>query len=63
MKKKLKDGDILNIDVTVIKDGYFGDNSKMYMVGEPPIRSKVMRSNTTVALSCIAHGKTGHSFK
>ena len=36
----LKDGDILNIDVTVIKDGYFGDNSKMYIVGEPPIRSK-----------------------
>ena len=36
----LKDGDILNIDVTVIKDGYYGDNSKMYIVGEPPIRSK-----------------------
>jgi len=36
----LKDGDILNIDVTVIKDGYYGDNSKMYVVGEPPIRSK-----------------------
>ena len=36
----LKDGDILNIDITVIKDGYYGDNSKMYVVGEPPIRSK-----------------------
>lgn len=36
----LKDGDILNIDVTVIKDGYYGDNSKMYIVGEPPIRSQ-----------------------
>lgn len=36
----LKDGDILNIDITVIKDGYYGDNSKMYIVGEPPIRSK-----------------------
>lgn len=36
----LKDGDILNIDITVIKDGYYGDNSKMYMVGEAPIRSK-----------------------
>lgn len=31
--KKLKDGDIVNIDVTVIKDGYHGDTSKMYTVG------------------------------
>ena len=38
--KKLKHGDILNIDVTVIKDGYFGDNSKMYVVGETNIRSQ-----------------------
>ena len=38
--KKLKRGDIVNIDVTVIKDGYFGDNSKMYVVGETNIRSK-----------------------
>jgi len=36
--KRLKRGDIVNIDVTVIKDGYFGDNSKMYVVGEPGIR-------------------------
>jgi methionyl aminopeptidase len=32
--KKLKSGDILNIDVTVIKDGYHGDTSKMFFVGE-----------------------------
>ena len=38
--KMLKDGDILNIDITVIKDGYYGDNSKMYIVGETNIRSK-----------------------
>lgn len=31
--KVLKDGDIINIDVTVIKDGYYGDTSKMYYVG------------------------------
>ena len=30
----LKDGDILNIDVTVIKDGWHGDTSKMYLVGK-----------------------------
>jgi methionyl aminopeptidase len=34
--KKLKDGDIINIDVTVLKDGYHGDTSKMFMVGQPP---------------------------
>ncbi len=33
--KILKKGDIVNIDVTVIKDGYHGDTSKMYFVGEP----------------------------
>ena len=32
--KYLKNGDILNIDVTVIKDGYHGDTSKMFLVGE-----------------------------
>ena len=31
--KKLKDGDIINIDVTVQKDGYIGDTSKMFLVG------------------------------
>ncbi|MDF1761577.1 MAG: type I methionyl aminopeptidase [Coxiellaceae bacterium] len=34
--KVLKDGDIINIDVTVIKDGYHGDTSKMYFVGNKP---------------------------
>jgi len=34
-KKILKDGDILNIDVTIIKDGYHGDTSKMWIVGKP----------------------------
>jgi methionyl aminopeptidase len=32
--KKLKDGDILNIDVTVILDGWFGDSSRMYVAGK-----------------------------
>lgn len=35
-KKVLKKGDIVNIDVTVIYDGYFGDTSKMYFVGDVP---------------------------
>ncbi len=33
--KILKDGDIINIDVTVIKDEYYGDTSKMWIVGKP----------------------------
>lgn len=36
-EKKLKDGDIVNIDVTVIKDEFHGDTSKMYIVGKPTI--------------------------
>jgi methionyl aminopeptidase len=35
--KKLKDGDIINIDVTVIKDGYHGDTSKMFHIGKTSI--------------------------
>ncbi len=38
--KKLKKGDIINIDITVIKDGYHGDTSKMFFIGEPPVRAK-----------------------
>ncbi len=34
--KPLKNGDIINIDITVIKDGYYGDTSKMFHVGETP---------------------------
>ena len=34
-KKVLKDGDIINIDITVIKDGFHGDTSKMFHVGKP----------------------------
>ncbi len=36
----LKDGDIVNIDVTVIVDGYYGDTSRMYYVGTPSIKAK-----------------------
>lgn len=48
--KKLKKGDILNIDVTVIKDGYFGDNSKMFVIGEPSVRDKRLLEVTQEAL-------------
>jgi len=38
--KTLKKGDIVNIDITVIKDGYHGDTSKMFFVGEPSIQAR-----------------------
>jgi methionyl aminopeptidase len=38
--KTLKDGDIVNIDVTVIKDGWHGDTSRMYLVGKPDVRAQ-----------------------
>ena len=39
-QKILKSGDIVNIDVTVIKDDYHGDTSRMYYVGEPGIQAR-----------------------
>lgn len=36
----LKNGDIINIDITVIKDGYHGDTSRMFYVGKPSIQAK-----------------------
>lgn len=38
--KPLKDGQIVNIDVTVILDGWHGDTSRMFYVGEPPVKAK-----------------------
>ncbi len=48
--KKLADGDIVNIDVTVIKDGYFGDTSMMFEIGKPTVRgSRICR----IAHECL----------
>jgi len=38
--KKLKAGDIVNIDVTVIQNGWHGDTSKMFFVGEPSVKAR-----------------------
>ena len=38
--KKLKKGDIVNIDITVIKDGYHGDTSKMFIVGKSSVKAQ-----------------------
>lgn len=48
--KKLKKGDILNIDVIVEKDGYHGDTSKMFLLGEPSILAKRLVQVTHEAL-------------
>ena len=48
--KVLKDGDILNIDVTVIKDGLHGDTSRMYYVGEPSVMAKRLVEVTREAM-------------
>ena len=39
-EKLLQNGDILNIDVTVIVDGWYGDTSRMYVAGKPPIKAQ-----------------------
>ncbi len=46
----LKNGDILNIDITVIKDGFHGDTSKMFFLGEPTVRAKRLVDLTYEAL-------------
>lgn len=51
--KALKDGDIINVDITVIKDGYHGDTSKMFMVGKPKILAERL---CRVAQECMYKG-------
>lgn len=51
--KKLKDGDIINIDITVIKDEFHGDTSKMFFVGEPSIQARRL---TQISYECMKIG-------
>jgi methionyl aminopeptidase len=48
--KLLKDGDIVNIDVTVIKDGWHGDTSRMYFAGEPSVLARRLVDTTLEAM-------------
>ena len=58
--KILKNGDIINIDVTVIKDGFHGDTSKMFCIGEPSILAdrlcKVTQECMYKAISIVKPG-------
>ena len=38
--KRLKNGDIINVDVTPIKDGWHGDSSRMFFVGQPSVQAR-----------------------
>jgi methionyl aminopeptidase len=49
-EKVLKTGDIVNIDVTVIKDGWHGDTSRMFLVGEPSIQARRLCEMTYEAM-------------
>ena len=48
--KPLKKGDIVNVDVTVIKDGWYGDTSRMFMVGETSIAARRLVNLTYEAM-------------
>lgn len=61
--KKLKDGDILNIDVTVIVDGWFGDTSRMYVAGKLNRKAERLVQVTHDALmKGIEAAKPGNTF-
>lgn len=52
-ERKLKDGDILNIDITIIKDGYHSDTSMMFILGNTSILAKRL---VKVAQECLCRG-------
>ena len=70
-KRILKKQDILNIDITVIKDGYHGDTSKMFFIGKPSIQAKRLVELTYDALKIgiktvkpgAAIGDIGHNIQ
>ncbi|WP_297529019.1 type I methionyl aminopeptidase [Thiohalobacter sp.] len=69
--KKLKNGDIVNIDVTVIKDGFHGDTSRMFMIGEPSVQARrvvsvcyeAMRIGIEMVQPGVRLGDIGHAIQ
>ena len=59
-EKKLKKGDIINIDITVIKDGFHGDTSKMFIIGKPSVKAskicKVARDSMMLGIETVKPG-------
>ncbi len=52
-EKTLKNGDIINIDITVIKDGFHGDTSRMFQVGKPTVQGSRI---SQIAYECMKIG-------
>ena len=51
--RKLRDGDIVNVDITVIKDGFHGDTSKMFLVGDASVKARRL---VETAYDCLRTG-------
>ncbi|MBK5968717.1 MULTISPECIES: type I methionyl aminopeptidase [Thiorhodovibrio] len=70
-QKRLKKGDVLNIDITVIKDGYHGDTSKMFTVGQPSVLAgrlidvtqQAMRAGIATVRPGTTLGDIGHAIQ
>ncbi len=59
----LREGDILNIDITCILDGWFGDNSRMYVAGKPkPYAEKLIQVTHDCLMLAIDQVKPGNTF-
>ncbi|WP_018864508.1 MULTISPECIES: type I methionyl aminopeptidase [Thioalkalivibrio] len=69
--RKLKNGDILNIDITVIKNGFHGDTSRMFVIGKPSIQGQrvidVARTSMYLGIQQVRPGATlgdiGHAIQ
>jgi len=59
--KQLKSGDIVNIDVTVVVDGWHGDTSRMFLIGDVPIKARKLVETTYQSLMLgLAQAKPGN---
>lgn len=52
-EKRLKNGDCINIDITIIKDGFHGDTSKMFHIGRPSIKAQRL---VDISYECLKRG-------
>lgn len=70
-ERKLKDGDIVNVDITVIQEGYHGDTSMMFLVGNPSIQKRriceISRECLLIGIKMVKPGITlgdiGHAIQ
>ncbi len=70
-KKVLQEGDIINIDITVILDGWYGDTSRMYYVGKPSVKARrlvettydTMMAGIRMAKPNMTLGDIGHAMQ